>query len=128
MPNESINPDNHFRASFYSQGVKAGGAVYVAGQVGVQDGQVAGGGDDLAAEARQALENVRKVVEAAGGVMADVVSLTCFLTDINQGRVLHPIIEGLFPGTKPAVTSIVVKSIGALRYKMEIQGVAIIQG
>lgn len=127
MAKQAINPEGHFKASFYSQGVKVGGAVYVAGQVGSKDGEVAGGGEDVAAEARQALENVRKVVEAAGGSLADVVQLTCFLTDIEQGGILHPIIAELFPGNKPAVTSIVVRSLGSLKYKMEIQATAVLE-
>ncbi len=128
MPQKAINPKDHFVAPFYSQGVLAGKVLHIAGQVGsVGRGQVAGGGTDFAAEARQALENIRKVVEAAGGKMADVVRLTCFMTDIEQGKALYPAIEKAFPGVKPAVTAIVVRSLGSTTFKVEIEATAVLE-
>ncbi len=128
MPKKAINPKDHFEAPFYSQGVLAGNVLHISGQVGsMAHGRVAGGGKDFAAEAQQALANIRKVVEAAGGKMADVVRLTCFMTDIEQGRELYPAIERAFPGVKPAVTAIVVRSLGSIAYKVEIEATAAIE-
>ncbi|MBI3744483.1 MAG: RidA family protein [Chloroflexi bacterium] len=128
MPKKAINPDGLFKANFYSQGVRAGNTVFIAGQVGaVAAGTVAGGGNDFKAEAKQAMENIRKVVETAGGKMSDVVRLTCFMTDMGLGKDLYPAIEAAFPGVKPAVTAIVVKSLGSLTYKVEIEGTAVIE-
>ena len=65
----------------YSHGmvVRAGDLVIVAGQVGLgADGRVPG--DDVISQTKQALENVRAVVEAAGCTMRDVVRLQTFLT------------------------------------------------
>jgi enamine deaminase RidA (YjgF/YER057c/UK114 family) len=65
----------------YSHGMATpcGEIVVVAGQVGMgQGGQVAGG--DVVAQTKQALDNVRAVVEAAGCSMRDVVRLQTFLT------------------------------------------------
>src|SRR2546427_9733915 len=65
----------------YSHGmvVRAGDLVIVAGQVGLgAEGRVAG--DDVGSQTKQALENVRTVVEAAGCTMRDVVRLQTFLT------------------------------------------------
>ncbi len=127
MPMQPINPEGLFKASFYSQGVKAAKTIYVSGQVGSVNGQVAGGGSDFRAEARQALENVRTVVASGGGTMANVVSLTCFMVDMELGKTLYPIIAELFPGAKPSVTAIVVKSLGSPRYRVEIQAVAVVE-
>ncbi len=124
---EPINPDGLFKASFYSQGVKAAKTVYVSGQVGSVRGQVAGGGNDFGAEARQALENVRRVVESGGGTMANVVSLTCYMVEMELGQRLYPIIAEMFPGPKPSVTAVVVKSLGSPKYKVEIQAVAVVE-
>jgi enamine deaminase RidA (YjgF/YER057c/UK114 family) len=124
---EPINPEGLFKASFYSQGVKAAKTIYVSGQVGSAKGQVAGGGSDFGAEARQALENVRQVVESGGGTMADVVSLTCYLVEMELGQRLYPIIAEMFPGAKPSVTAVVVKSLGSPKYKVEIQAVAVVE-
>jgi len=63
----------------YSHGMAAGDLVIVAGQVGLgAEGRVAG--DDIGSQTKQALENVRTVVEAAGCTMRDVVRLQTFLT------------------------------------------------
>ena len=63
----------------YSHGMVAGNLVIVAGQVGLKaDGRVPG--DDVVSQTKQALENVRTVVEAAGCTMRDVVRLQTFLT------------------------------------------------
>ena len=66
----------------YSHGMIARGGgdlVVVAGQVGLNaDGRVPG--DDVVSQTKQALENVRTVVEAAGCTMRDVVRLQTFLT------------------------------------------------
>ena len=63
----------------YSHGMMAGDLVIVAGQVGLAaEGRVAG--DDVGSQTKQALENVRTVVEAAGCTMRDVVRLQTFLT------------------------------------------------
>jgi len=65
----------------YSHGMIAAGGelVVVAGQVGMgADGQVKV--DDVIAQTKQALENVRAVVEAGGCTMRDIVRLQTFLT------------------------------------------------
>ena len=65
----------------YSHGMVARGGelVIVAGQVGMTaDGRVAG--EDVVSQTKQALDNVRAVVEAAGCTMSDVVRLQTFLT------------------------------------------------
>ena len=63
----------------YSHGMVAGDLVIVAGQVGLNaEGRVPG--DDVVSQTKQALENVRTVVEAAGCTMRDLVRLQTFLT------------------------------------------------
>ncbi|MEX2223118.1 MAG: RidA family protein [Candidatus Rokuibacteriota bacterium] len=65
----------------YSHGMIAPGGeiVVVAGQVGIGEGGAVAGGD-VGAQTRQALDNVRAVVEAAGCTMGQVVRLQTFLT------------------------------------------------
>jgi enamine deaminase RidA (YjgF/YER057c/UK114 family) len=80
MP-EVIRPDGWARPSGYSHGVAAAGRVLaVAGQIGVdrEGGLVPGG---LVPEFEQALGNVAAVVGAAGGRLADLVSMTIYVRD-----------------------------------------------
>lgn len=64
----------------YSPAVRAGDLVFVSGQVprDVRTGELVGG-DDVAAQSRQTLENVRRVLAAAGASLGDVVSVTVHL-------------------------------------------------
>src|SRR3954453_7648817 len=67
----------------FSDGVIAGKTLYVAGQEGSDEkGKLAAGG--IAAETRAALENIQKVIKAAGFKMSDVVSVTVYLADIQE--------------------------------------------
>ncbi|MFI6503725.1 RidA family protein [Nonomuraea typhae] len=62
----------------YSQCVTAGPLVYLAGQCGLGPGHEVVS-LDFAAQARQALERVRLGVEAAGGTLDDLVTMTVFI-------------------------------------------------
>ena len=67
-----------------AQGVRAGNTVYVAGQIAYEPvGKIVGKGD-MAAQARQVFENIRSILEAAGGNTDDIVKVTAFLTDFNR--------------------------------------------
>jgi enamine deaminase RidA (YjgF/YER057c/UK114 family) len=85
----------------YSHGMIAGGGlVVVAGQVGLgADGRVAG--DDVVSQTKQALENVRAVVEAAGSTMRDVIRLQTFLTRADDIPGFMKARTELFPGYFP---------------------------
>jgi 2-iminobutanoate/2-iminopropanoate deaminase len=86
----------------YSQCVKVGRTVYVAGQCGIGDDHhvIA---HEFEPQARQAIERVRMALEAAGGTLDDVVAMTVFITDTRFGRVFTAMRAELF--TKPYPTS-----------------------
>lgn len=72
----------------YVQGVRVGDALYLAGQVSVdEEGRVVGAGD-LAAQCRQAYANVGRVLAAYGATMQNVVEETVFVTDM-AGTLRH---------------------------------------
>ena len=86
----------------YSQGVKAGSLVFVSGQIGLVPGtglMIEGG---VEAEARQCLENVRAVLEAAGSSMGRVVKATVFLTDMADFATVNGVYGEFFPSDPPA--------------------------
>jgi enamine deaminase RidA (YjgF/YER057c/UK114 family) len=86
----------------YSHGmiVRGGELVIVAGQVGMTtDGRVAG--DDIGSQTKQALDNVRTVVEAAGCTMRDVVRLQTFLTRSEDIPGFMKARQEVFPGYFP---------------------------
>ena len=91
----------------YSQGILASGPqLFVAAQ-GPFDpvtGQVVG--ETFEAQARQTLANVRAIVEAAGGSMADVVKVTVFLADWQDFGAMNAIYAEFFPQPYPARTPV----------------------
>ena len=64
----------------YSQAIRAGDLLFVAGQIPV-DPATGEMPPDVAQQTRRSLRNVQAIVEAAGGAMADVVKTTVFLLD-----------------------------------------------
>jgi len=95
----------------FSNVVRAGNTIYVAGQLPVdREGNTVGAGD-VAAQTRQVLTNVQALVEAAGATMQDVVKTTVYLTDIaNHGR-MNEVYREFFPSQFPARTTVEVSSL-----------------
>jgi enamine deaminase RidA (YjgF/YER057c/UK114 family) len=115
----------------YSHGMVAPGGeiVVVAGQVGMGEGRTVAVGD-VGAQTRQALENVRAVVEAAGCTMAHVVRLQTFLThaeDIAGFMAARgEVVPRYFPsGAYPPNTLLVVSRLVQPELLVEIEAMAV---
>lgn len=89
----------------FSDGVVAGNTLYVAGQEGTDasDKLVAGG---IGPETTAALENVQKVLKAAGFELKDVVSVTVYLADIHEFPDMNKVYKTVMPDPKPARATI----------------------
>ena len=115
----------------YSHGMVARGGdlVIVAGQVGMTaDGRVAG--EDVVSQTKQALDNVRAVVEAAGCTMGDVVRLQTFLTRSEDiagfMRARGEVFPTYFPdGIYPPNTLLVVSRLVRPELLVEVEAMAI---
>ena len=99
----------------YSQAITTGGLVYTSGQIPIDPASGAIAANDIAGQARQAIQNLAAVLEAAGSSLEKVVKTTCFLTDINDFAVFNETYEELFPA-KPARSCVEVSNLpkGAL--------------
>jgi 2-iminobutanoate/2-iminopropanoate deaminase len=86
----------------YSQGVVAGGFLFVSGQIPLnpQTGEIVGGG--IAAQTKQVLENMKAIVESAGGQMSNVVKVTIYIVEMQQFAVVNQIYETYFSSPFPA--------------------------
>jgi 2-iminobutanoate/2-iminopropanoate deaminase len=85
----------------FSDGIVAGKTLYVAGQEGTDasDKLVAGG---IGPETSAALENIQKVLKAAGFQLKDVVSVTVYLADIHDFPEMNKVYKSVMPDPKPA--------------------------
>lgn len=86
----------------FSPGTQADGVVYVSGTLPFDgDNNVVHVGD-AAAQTRHVLEAIKKVVETAGGTMADVTFNSIFITDWANYQAVNAVYAEYFPGDKPA--------------------------
>jgi 2-iminobutanoate/2-iminopropanoate deaminase len=112
--------------SHYTDGVRAGGFLYVSGVIAVDgDGRLVGG-DDVVAQTRQVLDNMRAILEAGGCGFEDVVKVTIFLTDIDERPLINPLRQLAFGSARPASTLVEVSRLVLPGAKVEIECVALV--
>lgn len=85
----------------YSQGIAAGSLVFVSGQIPLDPASGIMPADP-AAQARQSMENVKAVLEAAGSSLANVVKTTIFLHDMEHFAAINEVYASYFSGVFPA--------------------------
>lgn len=109
----------------YSQCVKVGPVVHIAGQCGLgPDHEVVS--LEFEPQARAALDRVRRAVEAAGGTLADVVAMTVFITDTRFGRVFTAMRREYFGQDFPTSALVGVSALMIPQAMIEIQATAIL--
>lgn len=125
-----LHPPGWAPAKGYANGVVAKGrTVFLAGQIGWNAAQVFET-DDLAGQVRQALENVAAVLAEADGEPAHLVSMTWFMTDLDDyaaslkaiGQAWREVIGRHFP----AMAVVEVRRLVEPRAKVEIQAIAVL--
>lgn len=89
----------------FSDGIIAGDTLYVAGQEGTDNsGKLAAGG--IGPETSAALDNIQKILKAAGFELKDVVNVTIYLADIHDFPEMNKIYKSVMPDPKPARATI----------------------
>jgi 2-iminobutanoate/2-iminopropanoate deaminase len=82
----------------FSSAVKVGNMLYLAGQIGTDKGKVVEGG--IGPETRQALTNIKTVLEANGSDMDHVVKCTVFLADMKEWPAMNDVYRTMFTAGK----------------------------
>jgi 2-iminobutanoate/2-iminopropanoate deaminase len=134
MPKEYVNPDTLFPSlqHGFSQIVVAGGGktVYISGQTAWGPDKQVVGGTGLAEQARQSFRNLRTAVEAAGGTLADVVSLRIYIVGFKpeeDGEAIGGALREFFPiERRPASTWVGVSTLAAPDFLVEIEATAVL--
>jgi 2-iminobutanoate/2-iminopropanoate deaminase len=84
---------------------RAGGLLFLAGQLGTRDdGTLVAGG--IGPETRRALEKIKALVESEGSTMDRVVKCSVFLADVAEWDAMNVEYAKFFPGRKPARTAV----------------------
>ena len=107
----------------YSQVIRAGSLVFLAGMVPVDaKGQVVG--EDIETQTRQALENMRAALEAVGGGLSDVCTVTAYLPHLERDfDGYNRVYREFFPTDPPARATV---SAGLVADLVEIQATAVV--
>jgi enamine deaminase RidA (YjgF/YER057c/UK114 family) len=104
--------------------MEGGRLLYIAGQVAWDpSGNIVGKGD-VRAQARQVFENLRGVLQAAGGDLSSLMRITTYITRIENFPAVAEARSAVFQGELPASTLIVVKSLFHPDFLIEVEGVA----
>ena len=108
----------------FSGGYIAGNTLYVAGQQGPEAGGKLSG--DIKSETTNTIAAIKKVVDAAGFKMTDIVSVTVFVTSLDDVPKMNEVYKALMPDPKPARATVQVAGLigGA---KIEISAIAVKQ-
>ncbi|MBM4064235.1 MAG: RidA family protein [Planctomycetes bacterium] len=86
----------------YSQAIKAGNLVFVSGQIPIipATGEILRG--DIKLQTKQALENLKNILDAAGSCLDNVVKTTVFMKDLNDYTAINDVYKEFFTDKPPA--------------------------
>ena len=126
MPFSTIATPEAKPVANYKMGTRMEGGrlLYISGQVAWDaSGNIVGQGD-ARAQARQAFANLRGVLQAAGGDMANLMKITTYITKIENLPAVAEARRAMFQGELPASTLIVVKALFHPDFLVEVEGIA----
>ena len=95
----------------YSQAVRAGDTVYLAGQIPLDPVTMQMVEGDFEKEAQRVFDNIKAVITAAGGTFAQVVRVTVFITDFANFAKLNDMMAKYFSQPYPARSTVAVAAL-----------------
>ena len=112
-----------FQGAPYSQAVRAGGLVFVSGQLALRPGSSEIVGDAIEEQTEQVFSNLRAILEAAGSSLERIVKTTVFLVDLSDFQGMNGVYARHVGDTPPARATIEVSALpsGA---RVEIEAIA----
>lgn len=128
---QNTNDMEMFRGLDYSvsRAVQAGRIVHLQGQTGIPlSGQGFIGEGDPAAQAENAMQCVKALLEEAGSRMEDIVKITTYVTDASYREQVYPVLAKHLGDVYPCSTGLVVKSLATPIVDFEIDVFAVIPG
>ena len=128
MSKEIISTENAPQAiGPYSQAVKAGGLMFISGQIPLnpETGDLVSG--SIEDEANQVLQNIKSICEAAGHGMEDIVKITIFLTDLGNFATVNELMKKHFSEPYPARATVEISGL-PLGVNIEIEAIVSTNG
>lgn len=124
MSKQALNPPDVFQAHF-AHAVKAGNTIYVSGQIGyTMERQLAG--PDAFSQAKQAFENIKRILAHGGAKMSDIVMMRIFVTEIPYIKEVQEARKAFLTDIPPG-TIVVVKSLAREDILIELEATAVVE-
>ena len=116
------------QARAYSQAVitEGGKTIWLAGQVGAADASGKSLAGDFDGQVREVFSRLGQTLEEAGGALADMVTMTVFITDARYGDRFTELRKEIFGDNFPASALITVAGLARPEMLVEVQGIAVI--
>ena len=127
MKTAICTPDAPAAIGPYSQAIAAGDTVYVSGQLPIDPATNAFAGDDISAQTRQSLENIRAILAQVGMDLSNVVKTTVLLDSIGDFSAMNEVYAEFFREPYPARAAFEVASLPRSA-KIEIEVIAVRSG
>lgn len=123
MPKRAISSDKVFKPALpFAQATVAGGFMFVCSTGRDREGRFAIG--DVRAQTQQTLDNIRALIEEAGGTMKDVVKCTVYVTDRANWQPMNEVYFANFAEDPPHRVSCIVSGLGSPDCLVEIDATA----
>lgn len=127
MTQAITHPQVHKFDAPYSAALRVGNLLVVSGTVAVDEhGELVGRGD-LAAQTRQTLLNIQRLLEAGGAGWGDVAQLTYYLADISEWGTVGAVRREFLSEPYPAGTAVEVSRLVNTEWLIEIEALAVIE-
>ncbi len=110
----------------YSQAIQVGNTIYVSGQIPFNPETMTLVSEDVKEQTKQALENVKAILEAAGSSLNDVVKASVFVKDINDFNAINEVYASYFVENKPARALVEVARLPR-DVKIEIEVISVVE-
>lgn len=125
MAKEFITPTGVHQPRGYSHAVRVGDTIYISGQVGWDEQRKVSPVFEV--QAAQALENLKRVLEAAGASVKDIVKITTYLKDLGDMPKYREAREKYFSAPFPASTTVQIVSLASPELLIEIEAIAVVE-
>jgi 2-iminobutanoate/2-iminopropanoate deaminase len=127
MLKKVIAPKNLHRPFGYAHAIQIDNTLYISGQIPLDQEMKVVGKNDIATQTEWVYENLKKVVEDAGGTMTHIVMMNIYCTDIEAfDKETRHLRKKYFGDYYPAVTAVEVKRLYRPDFMIEIEAVAVL--
>lgn len=110
----------------WSQCTRRGNMLFISGQIALDSEGELVGPNDFEAQAIQALDNLKAMLEAGGSSLKDLMMINVYVTDMDNRSVFARVRDGYFRANPPASTIVEIKRLCMDELLLEVNGIAVI--